>query len=130
MIGRIVGLLAGPYVFVGVLGLLAGYNWYKYNECKIEFADYRAAVARDTAKANENTVKIVQALTKKYEAALKAKAVVQRATEREYREAVNAIHSEGKKNEAYRTWAEQPLPAGVVKRLRELPETRSGNQGR
>lgn len=106
------------------LGLLAGYQYSHRLQCERAFAEYKAQVAQDAAQSAANTVKIVQALTKKYETALAKQQQTLQATEAQYKHAVSLIHTEGKKNEEYRRWAEQRLPAGVVRRLRELPATR------
>lgn len=110
-----------------VFGLVAGYQYSQRLQCEKAFADYKAQVARDAAQSAVNTVNIVRTLTKKYEAALAEKRKILSVTEAQYNQAMELIHIEGKKNEEYRRWAEQRLPAGVVKRLRELPKTRSKN---
>lgn len=117
-------LISPSLVLVAIFGFAVGYFGFKYYECRAAFAEYRTGVAQDAARASANTVKIVQALTARYEAALRRKHTADKQLDKEYNEAVNLIHHGGKANEAYRAWAASRLPDGVVERLRGLSKTR------
>jgi len=120
-------LISPTLVLVALLGLAAGYFGVLYYKCRADFAEYKADVAQDAARASANTVKIVQAITRNYEVQLRKKRKLDKRLEAEYNRAMVLIHTEGKKDATYRKWAAGKLPPGVVSRLRALPEIRSEN---
>ena len=77
------------------------------------------------ADADRKVIRKLEALRERYAQELRDIQAAKKSVTTEYEHAVLAIHDKAKKDEEYRAWAEQPIPAIVIKRLQQLPETRN-----
>lgn len=82
--------------------------------------------AQATSDARQQAISALQQMQANYERSLRQQAKARAAIEQERARVITQIE-EGKENgpQDYRRWARQPLPAVVIKRLRQLPQERA-----
>lgn len=110
-------------VFVVVLG----WGWWMDHQlqtCRAEKVELQRQWTAAREKAAHDTLTAVRALTQAYEEKLRERNARIEAVNAEYAQAMRQITEGREKDAEYRRWADQPLPAAVVKRLQHLQAER------
>lgn len=97
---------------------------YMLNTCEKVRAQQAAAFNKAMNIANQRAYEAVQRTRSQYEAALRELQVSKLSLDKEYAAAVSAIYNTESSDEEYKAWASKRIPTTVIRRLRQLPETR------
>ena len=117
------------YICIGItFSLLLWGLWQnaQRNDLAAQLEKERKEWAQATSDARQQAISALQQMQANYERRLRQQAKARAAIEHERAHVITQIE-EGKENgpHDYRRWARQPLPAVVVKRLRQLPQERA-----
>ncbi len=101
-----------------------------YYEKSAELDAHIIRAKSEAARANLNAFNMVKAVTDSYEKRLAARDKLAKSVNREYNKAMNQITTAKTTDETFNSWAKQPLPPKLIKRLQQLSSNHEDKSGK